>query len=218
MRQTFTRILFRLVVLSTTCGALLAANPADRTPLRAVAAASPLIHPANTNAPPSLVTIYSNLGSSTDAYDDINAWLVTGPNSSFGESQWIAMPFTPKANSTVTKIKIAVENGGGTNGFTLCFGYPNPATCIRTWEVKHLPPAGTCCRLDVVNVRPGIKVKKGKQYWIVAMTDSTNADALDSWPFTWNDSMGSFAYNINNQGWTANNGNLSAFGVFGRRP
>ena len=218
LKQAFTRILFRLAVLSIACGVSLAANPADRTPQRAVSAASPLIHPVDTNAPPSHVTIYSNLGSSTDAYDDTNGWLVAGPNSILGESQWIAMPFTPKAKSTVTKIKIAVENGAGTNGFTLCLGYPDPGTCLRTWEVTNLPAGGTCCKLDVVNVKPGIKVKKGKQYWIVAKTDSTNADAYDVWPFTWNDSIGSYAANINNQGWMPENGNLSAFGVFGTRP
>jgi len=62
IKQGFTRILFRLAVLSIACGVSLAANPADRTPQRAVSAASPLIHPVDTNAPPSHVTIYSNLG------------------------------------------------------------------------------------------------------------------------------------------------------------
>jgi len=215
VNKTLTTVLLCLAALWIACGTLLAANPDDRIPQMASWVASPLIHPGNTKSP-HLVTIYSNLGSSTDAYTDNAGWNVAGPNSILGESQWIAMPFTPAANSTVTQIKIAVEYGNsGTNGFTLSLNCPITVP-LKTWEVKNLPTFGTCCTLDVAKGK--IKVKKGKQCWVVAQTDSTNGDAFDFWDYTWNDSTGPYAYNINNGGWTPTNGPLSAFGVFGTRP
>ena len=122
------------------------------------------------------------MGSKTDTYDDTDGYLVEGPtNPATGEYQWIADPFTPKKASTVTEIEIAlVYLGSGTNNAEVALtdvkGLPGKA--LETWNVKNLPTSGTCCKLVTVKSKKGIKVKKGKQYWVVGMTDKASDHGL----------------------------------------
>ena len=115
--KTLTRTLLCLTVLTLACGTPFAAG--QRLPDREVNLASGDIHlDVSNNA--GLKTIYSNLGSKTDTYDDTGDWSVNGPKCSDCRNapQWLAMPFTPKANAMATQIQIAVQyRSPGTNGF-----------------------------------------------------------------------------------------------------
>ena len=195
---------------------LLAQAP-DRLPDIAITNGSPFVHPLDAN-PAGLVKLYSNLGSKTDAYDDNLAWIVFGPAT--GMEQWMAMPFTPKANATVRQIKVAIGNEGGVNGVTLLLSTDAggvPGKTMHKWEVKNLFTWGGCCSLDVVKTS-GIKVKKGTLYWIVAKTDSTNSNAQDVWAYTWNHATGNISYNLG-AGWQPYPHQvLSAYAVYGTKP
>ena len=193
------------------------AQGSDRVPDVAITTASPLIYPLK-STPAGLVKLYSNLGSKTDAYDDNLAWVVFGPDT--GLQQWMAMPFTPKANATVRQIKVAIGNEGGTNGVTLLLAADAggvPGKTIHKWEVKNLFTWGGCCSLDLAKTS-GLMVKKGTLYWIVAKTDSTNSNAQDVWAYTWNHAMGNISYNLG-AGWKPYpNQVLSAYAVYGTKP
>lgn len=177
------------------------------------------ITPAEMPDATKLYTIYSNLGSKTDTYTSSHGWYVSGSDSWEGQ-QWMAMPFTPKKDATVTQIQIAVtylNNKGGANGFELVLAADSaglPGKTLHSWDLKNLPTFGTCCKLDTVKYAKGIKVKKGKQYWVIAQTDSKSQDAADVWNYTWNKTKGNFAFNQGN-GWKTEDSNLCAFAVQG---
>jgi hypothetical protein len=143
-----------------------------------------------------LYTIYSNLGSKTDAYDDSTGLTVNGPAASGGE-QWVAVPFTPKNNAEVTKIEVAVQYDQGTNGVTISLYTDKsglPGKPLHTWNLTNLPTFGTCCTLDVAKDAKGLNVKKGTQYWIVASTNKSTENASDAWDVNYKDASGTFAY------------------------
>jgi hypothetical protein len=202
--------LFLITIISTL-------GLAQTVPLMAVTRSSSLVRPLD--APPAgLVKLYSNLGSKTDAYDDNLGWIVWGPAT--GIQQWMAMPFTPKADATVKQIRIAIGNEGGTNSVSLNFTADAggiPGKVLYRWRVKNLFPWGGCCSLDTAR-GAAIKVKKGTKYWIVGKTDSSNPDAMDVWAYSWNHAMGDISYNLG-KGWKPYpNQVVAAFAVFGTKP
>jgi hypothetical protein len=215
--KTLTRTLLCLVMLTLTCATLFAQN--QRLPSIEITVASGVIHP-NVRNDAGLKTIYSNLGSKTDTYDDSGGWIVSGPASGDGQ-EWVAMPFTPKANATVTQIQIAVQHNparGNAEGFNLVLAADSaglPGKSLHSWDRKTVPQFGTCCQLDTVKYAKGIKVKKGKQYWVVAQTDSKSTDTWDAWDFTWNESTGNQALN-KGSGWQVVSETLNAFAVQGK--
>lgn len=181
---------------------------------------STIVRPAVIPDATKLYTIYSNLGSKTDTYDDTTGAYVSGPGSSHGQ-QWVALPFTPKSNAEVTEIEVAVGHYTGTNGATISLNADKsglPGKAVHTWNLTNLPTFGTCCKLDVVKDAPGLKVKKGTQYWIVASTNKSTESTEDVWDRTWNDSTGEAAFNTGS-GWQLYQGgqHIYAFAVFGEK-
>jgi hypothetical protein len=179
---------------------------------------SSLITPATMTDTTKLYTIYSNLGPKNDAYNDQNSNVINGPDQG---QYWEAMPFTPTSDAEVTEIETAIQfYEGEPNGVVISLyddsnGLPDKA--IHTWNLKNLPPFGTCCKLDVATDSKGLTVKKGTQYWVVASTNSSEKDTIDVWNFTYYLLEGYCAYN-RGEGWTiAINQYLSAFGVFGKK-
>jgi hypothetical protein len=167
-----------------------------------------------------LVTIYSNLGPKGRTYDARQGWLVDGLHTRF--PQWIAMPFRIPANATIMQVQIAVGHYSGTNGFTLAIAEDDhglPGTIKYAWEVKNLPPVGACCTLEVENDVSGIKAQKGETYWVVAQTDSSNADTSDQWAYTWNHvKSNDIAVRAQPFVWVRYHGGVSAFAVYGTEP
>ncbi|MFZ1918162.1 MAG: choice-of-anchor R domain-containing protein [Terriglobales bacterium] len=135
------------------------------------------IHTPPEEAPAGLTKIYSNFGSSkTDLYNDLSGWDVWGPHSSSGGPFFVGIPFTPKSNSHVSRVQVAVQYVGGANQVNLSiYGDTNggPGTLLAgPVTITNLPNAGTCCHLAVANFSP-LAVTAGTRYWVVADTPLT---------------------------------------------
>ena len=93
-----------------------------------------------------------------------------------------------------------------------------PGKSLHSWDfVKNLPNFDTCCKLDTAKYAEGVVVEKGKQYWVVARTDSKSTDAYDVWCSVWNDSMSkSGEYNVGSGWQSVGEGWVLAFAVQGK--
>jgi hypothetical protein len=147
------------------------------------------IHVAPQEAPAALRTIYTNLGTKTDLYLDSDGWSLTGFNSFGGSSSAysIALPFTPKSNSHVSQVRVAVQYyGSGANQVNLSlYGDAGgiPGTLLAgPVTVTNLADAGTCCTLAVANFS-ALAVTGGTRYWVVADTpvSGTGSDFVGVW-------------------------------------
>jgi hypothetical protein len=134
-----------------------------------------------------LKKIYSNLGKSKiDLYIDYYGWGLAGPGSNGGYPIFIAMPFTPKSDSHVSQVQVAVQYQGGANQVNLSIYADSsgiPGTLLAgPVTVTNLPEVGTCCTLAVASFSP-VPVTGGTQYWLVADTPATGtgSDFLGSW-------------------------------------
>jgi len=171
------------------------------------------IHVAPQTTPETLKKIYSNLGSSkTDLYYDESGVVIQGPAvpNVNGYYVFIALPFTPKSNSTVMQVQVAVQYQGiGANQVNLSiYGDAGGAPGVilaGPVTVTNLPEAGTCCTLAVANF-PALTVTGGSKYWVVADTPLTGigSDFLGVWdsvpkiiPMAVGDTYGWFASNAN---------------------
>jgi hypothetical protein len=130
-------------------------------------------------SPAALKVIFTNIGPTpTNAYNDTTGYYVLGPTNSVGLSeQAIGVPFTPRSNSHVTQLVVAVgwisgtklvnvglySDSGGTVG-----------TLLASGQSSAIPAFGSCCGLVGVTI-PSTAVSFGTQYWIVASPDDTNA-------------------------------------------
>ncbi|HWY59455.1 MAG TPA: choice-of-anchor R domain-containing protein [Terriglobales bacterium] len=175
-------------------------------------------HATNPNST-KLKTIYSNLGTGTSVYNPGSGWTVCGPNSGIC-TQWVAIPFTPKARALVTKISAAVGWFTGTKEVVISLNQDSggkPGKAIHKWHFKNMETFGQCCNLDTVKSKTGLAVRKGKQYWVVASTDTTDADIGAAWNFTFNNAQGTYAWSTDlGTTWNTATGSLSALGVFGQ--
>ena len=133
-----------------------------------------------------LVTIFNSLAS---AYPKGEYWCcegynVMGSNSGAGE-QWMAAPFTPSANHTLTRIVVAAGySQQGTNGIVISINDDSngePGQVLQSWNATNLPTFGSCCALVAKSDNPGISITAGKQYWIVLSTNSSEVDTVDAW-------------------------------------
>jgi len=133
-----------------------------------------------------LKKIYTNPGTKTDPYW-VNAysWAPLGANTTNGP-HFIALPFTPKSDSTVEQVQVAVFYKSGDNQVNLSI-YADaggiPGTLLAgPVTVTNLAAAGTCCNLTVANFTP-LAVAAGTQYWAVADTPltGTGSDFIGVW-------------------------------------
>jgi hypothetical protein len=170
-----------------------------------------------------MTTIYSNLGSSTDAYDDGTSYGISGPaNPLFGKG-YLGEPFTPAENGTAKEVMIALsylggENNGGTIGL-LTDDNGAPGTPIKTWTATNFQQDGNC-KLVTLKDAEGIALEGGVQYWIVAGVTAAQDTANYQWNFVWNDASGPVAFmneNTNGQ-WIPFTDSLAAFAVHGTTP
>jgi hypothetical protein len=221
---TLKSTLLYIGVFAIACGTL-AAQDAQRSPQMSVNKASPIVHRGD--APPAgLTKIFSNLGSATDLYDSANGYLVEGPaNPVTAQFQWIADPFTPNANFTVKQIGIALAyEGAGTNTAEVALYADHnglPGKILGNWNVANLPTAGTCCTMVRAKSKRGVKIEKGKQYWVVGRTDKASTTTYAAWNHVWNDAVGPIAFiaTATNNVWTAYGaGPTQAFAVYGTKP
>ena len=153
-----------------------------------------------------LKIIYSNLGpTKTNLYSSTNSWAVAGPGTGF--STFLGLAFTPKANSHVTQVRVALWYFGGANQINLNI-YADagglPGTLLAgPVTVTNLPTFGTCCSLVVADF-PSLAVAAGTKYWVVANTplSGTGSDFDGSWPMVNTPEM---AWDNSDFGWFPSN-------------
>lgn len=160
-------------------------SQSEVTPKVAQTAGKSAIRVPAQEAPAGLTTIYSNLGSSkTDLYN-FGGFILSGPNSAYG-SNFTAMPFTPKSNSHVSVVRVAVQHSSEANQVNLSvYGDSGgvPGTLLAgPVTVANLPKEGTCCLLAVAGFA-ALAVSGGTQYWVVADTPSSGvgSDFYGTW-------------------------------------
>src|SRR5277367_5700244 len=133
----------------------------------------------------------------------------------FPFTTWVAIPFTPAADATVSRIEASVGTFGGTSEFELSIREDKagvPGKAIKSFHITTAPQYGACCTLDVGKDKAGIPVTAGTQYWIAATT--TSKDTFEGgWAFNSTDMRsypiasycsGSSTYCGNNSGkWVA---------------
>ena len=183
------------------------------------------IHVPAQEAPAGLKSIYSSLGTDpTYLYNYIDTWLVSGPNSLIGFSDFIAMRFTPQSDSHVSEVRVAVLYAGvGANRVNLSIhadssGHPGKLLAGPV-TVTKLPKTLTCCGLAVGDFS-SVPVKGGTRYWVVADTPKTGigSDFIGEWAGAVSPEL-PLAGNAGGTGWMALNGNgLPAGDVLGSIP
>lgn len=147
------------------------------------------IHVPPQEVPAGLTKIYSNLGSSkTDLYNDTGGWVFYGPGYGGGYGYFLGIPFTPKSNSHISQVRVAVEYEHGANQVNLSiYGDADglPGTLLAgPVTVTNLPEPGTCCTLAVANFAL-VAITGGTRYWVVADTPAagTGSDFYGLWAF-----------------------------------
>jgi len=141
-------------------------------------APSRFVAPAQ-SLPAGIKIIFSNLGPSpTDEYNDSYGYDILGVSNGLGASeQWIAIPFTPAANATVTALAGAIGWMSGTKDVVLNLYSDNggvPGAVLASGESSNIPDFDTCCQLVEVRVT-ATSITKGTQYWVGASADDVNA-------------------------------------------
>lgn len=201
-----------LISLLALAGALMAQSTGPRT--AHMTTPSKNITPAQK---PGLATIFSNLGpTSSDAYNDTYGYYVLGPDNSIGDSeQYIAVPFTPKSNSTVEVLQVAVGYISGNNAVIVGLYSDSSGavgTLLASREYRNVPNFGACCQLVTVEITP-TAVTAGTQYWIGVSTDDTHAPNFTG-VFESSNSA-TTAYNPAQEGWFTFSNGWPAAGAYG---
>jgi hypothetical protein len=164
-----------------------------------------------------LKKIFTNLGSGSSVYNCCTGWTISAVGSVIGQQNWIGEAFTPKSNSTITKVKVAVGYVTGTNGVTFGISKDNggvPGGLLKSWSKTGLPTFGTCCTLLTGKIAAGIPVSGGTQYWLVVKTSGKTPDTWDAFNLS-NSGTGTLANNTGS-GWNnLGNNQQGAFAVLG---
>ncbi|HXM60545.1 MAG TPA: choice-of-anchor R domain-containing protein [Terriglobales bacterium] len=114
---------------------------------------------------------------------------ISGGGSDFLSTQfWEAIPFTPAADATVTRMEVSVgafdtADAGAFQIQLLADNNNSPGDVIKTFDIKTEPIYGTCCTLDVGNDKAGIAVTAGTQYWIAVTTSKKQTTLAGGWAF-----------------------------------
>jgi hypothetical protein len=166
------------------------------------------IHVPSPKAPAGLKKIYSNLGRKLELYDEGRYATISGPNSS--EAQFfLAMPFTPKSDSHVSQVGVAVQYISGANQVNVSIYASSggaPGTLLAgPVTVTNLPTYPNCCELPPANFS-SVAVTGGTQYWIVVNTPltGTGSDFLGAWVMVVKPYV-PLAFSFNGNPWTSEN-------------
>lgn len=160
--------------------------------------------------------IFTNLGPGfSTLYNPTTGYYVLGPDNSSGYGeQWIALPFTPRANASATLLVAAIGIESGTSLIDLGLYSDDGGdvgTLLASGHSTKIPAFGTCCGVVEVTI-PATALQGGTQYWIAATTDDTNAPDFTGVFESTNQST--IGYNPALEGWFTFSGNVPAVGVF----
>jgi hypothetical protein len=172
-----------------------------------------------TPVPSKLVTIYSNLGTGKNVYNGSVGYGILGRHAGQPWPQWVGCGFRPKADHIVTEVQVAGTYVKGTNSLIVSLNENDkdrPGKALHTWHFANLPTFGSCCTLQTGKFAAGIRVKKGRMYWVVLRPSPQHQDTYDVWNNNFKGVQGAFSNNIGS-GWTPQSlQTLTAFGVFGK--
>jgi len=194
----------------------------------AIATKAPsIITPANVNRDAGYKVISSNLSDYPyGTYFCCYGLTISGISGQGDIEFWAAIPFTPSADVSVTKLEAAVGYIDTTNtNFDL--GVYNdasgiPGTVIKNFLMADPSKFGNCCTLITAKDSAGIPVKAGTQYWLVVSTNDKKDPAFfGSWAINSTDMrLHPVAFYCNSsecahQGWSIQSFLVPAYGVFG---
>jgi hypothetical protein len=205
IQKKIKRAVLGLLVVTLACGTLLAQSGL----VKAHGKHHGTITRSETPSTTGMVTIFSNMLAVTgNQYNDTFGFYVLGPDNSEGDAeQWIAIPFTPAANSHVEELQLAVGIISGTNLLNVTLaadGGGIPGKSLASKTVSNVPEAWTCCKLVTVKFKsPGISVTAGTQYWIVATSDDSFGSTFTGvWQFS---NLNWYSGNGAEAGWISSN-------------
>ena len=188
------------------------------------------VTPRNAKSDAKLTTIGGNLSSYPFA-TFFCCWGFTvaqGPPA-FPFTTWTAVPFTPTADASVTRVEVSVGTYSSQSiNFVISLMDDSnglPGKSLKSWNAKAPNAYGSCCAVDVVNDAAGIPVKAGTQYWVAVKTNA-KSDFFGGWAFNSTDMRqdmlagyckgpATYCGTTNNGKWAAGQQELPAFGVFG---
>lgn len=170
-------------------------------------------------APPGLVKIYSTLGTGNNVYNANAGNGIVGPDAGQMFPEWVGNAFLADADHVVTVIQVGATYVSGGNAVVLSLNDDNnqrPGKTLGTWHFANLPQFGSCCTLLTAKSKTGIKITKGKLYWVVMGTSPLDPDTYAVWNNDWNGKQGLWTNDIGS-GWApASHQQLNAFAVFGK--
>lgn len=113
---------------------------------------------------------------------------IAGISSALGFEVWVAIPFTPSANMTVTELEASVGyiESTDTNFLLSVFSDSSglPDKPIKSFATSATTVFGACCTLATAKSKTGVAVKKGTQYWLVVSTnDKKHPTFFGAWAF-----------------------------------
>jgi hypothetical protein len=161
-----------------------------------------------------LKVVHNNLNADGPRYDELRGYAINGPDT--GGRQFLAMPFTPKEDTTVKKFLMALVWVRGPNIVNVSLRTDAggiPGEVIDKTEIFDLPPWKTCCKVTVWRTK-GIPVVAGVRYWLVALTTDVTMlgwqlnTVLDEGRTAFKDEVGA-------RGWETYVQTRSAFSVLG---
>jgi hypothetical protein len=170
--------------------------------------------------PPSkLVKIYSTLGKGDNVYSTLSGFGILGTNTGQMLPEMVGNGFRPKADHVVTEVQVGATHLQGTNVLVVSLNQDNngvPGKALHTWHFTDLPAVWSCCKLQTGKYAKGIKVKKGKLYWVVLRPEKQFQDTWDVWADNFAEAQGQYFSNNTGSGWNTSYQVLSAVGVFGK--
>lgn len=161
------------------------------------------------------VTIFSDFGPG-NSYTSGIGWTVSGPASTAGFFQSVAMPFTSSGDYQLSQIDIALGFAGGTNSATLTLNSDNsgtPGAVLMTWNLSSLPAFGTCCVVETLTPSSPLLLSSGTLYWVVS--NPGTSDTFLAWNLNDMGATGLVELNNGNGFFIAPHSELGAFDVLG---
>lgn len=174
------------------------------------------------------IVVYSDFGPGMASNSSTNGvgWCVSGNNApGCGPltDRWIAAPFTPGGNVTLTQIDLALGNLSGTNGAVIDLvnstsGLPG-TTILESWTASGLASGCGLCPTPILTLSStgSLGLQGGTQYWLIAK--GSGSDTLDFWWGNVSGKGGTQASNNDGASWFLAGGGapgtLTAFDVLG---
>jgi hypothetical protein len=138
-------------------------------------------------APAAADTIFSNLGSSPDLYNQFTGWTISGPDSAIGGPFSHSESFTVSGTYLLSQIDLGLGFVNGTNSAVVSLW--DGATELGSWNVSNQPDfATTSSILTTINVS-GITLGTGTYTITVS---AGGHDTWDAWNWVVNGDAGAY--------------------------